>query len=68
MLRQKVLTQRNALSPTLQPTEPSKEEEELSELMVESLPISQQTVILNSSSLKRLRALRRVMKTRTRPD
>lgn len=67
-LKPRVLMLRNALFPTLPWTEPSKVEEEPSELTVESGHTCLQTVTLNSSSLKRPRTSRSLLKTRTSLD
>jgi hypothetical protein len=49
-------------------TELFKEEEELSELMVELVHISHQTVTLNSSLPKKLKTSRKLLMTRAKLD
>merc|ERR1712159_297215 len=58
MLRPRVLTSRNAKSATSLPKEPSTEEEEPTELTVESLLIFPPTPIVSSTALNRPRRSR----------
>jgi hypothetical protein len=59
---------RNVLLAMLQLTELFKEEEELSELMVELVHIFLQTATLNSSLPKKLKTSRKLLMTRAKLD
>jgi len=68
MLRLRVWTLKSALLAMLLLTELSKAEEEPSELMVELVHTFHQTATSSSSLLKKLKMLRRVLRTNLRLD